>query len=167
MIIFRSQPARAVSPSLVAAKNVNVNRDFLDDGERKVMMMMKMVMSSTRTSSMMARGGDDHHDEEIHDQQLNWSMTTKFYYKTETRNNNEEEEKLCDIFSDFQVEQLRLERERELQEMRRMREQEMEMEELQVAKLRSTLSSSLQDGPKKVAECCWGHIAPIPGTSCQ
>ena len=62
MIIFRSQPARAVSPSLVAAKNVNVNRDFLDDGERKVMMMMmmmkmmKMVMSSTRTSSM-ARGG--------------------------------------------------------------------------------------------------------------
>merc|ERR1719151_482128 len=32
----RSQPARAVSPSLVAAKNVNVNRDFLDDGERKV-----------------------------------------------------------------------------------------------------------------------------------
>ena len=40
MIIFRSQPARAVSPSLVAAKNVNVNRDFLDDGERKVMMMM-------------------------------------------------------------------------------------------------------------------------------
>ena len=60
MIIFRSQPARAVSPSLVAAKNVNVNRDFLDDGERKVMMMMKMmkmVMSSTRTSSMMARGG--------------------------------------------------------------------------------------------------------------
>ena len=145
MIIFRSQPARAVSPSLVAAKNVNVNRDFLDDGERS----------------------DDHHDEDIHDQQLNWSMTTKFYYKTETRNNNEEEEKLCDIFSDFQVEQLRLERERELQEMRRMREQEMEMEELQVAKLRSTLSSSLQDGPKKVAECCWGHIAPIPGTSCQ
>merc|ERR1719454_2205835 len=60
----RSQPARAVSPSLVAAKNVNVNRDFLDDGERK-------------------------------------------------------------------VEQLRLERERELQEMRRMREQEMEMEEMQ------------------------------------
>ena len=60
MIIFRSQPARAVSPSLVAAKNVNVNRDFLDDGERKVMMMMmmmKMVISSTRTSSMMARGG--------------------------------------------------------------------------------------------------------------
>ena len=60
MIIFRSQPARAVSPSLVAAKNVNVNRDFLDDGERKVKMMMrvvKMVMSSTRTSSMMARGG--------------------------------------------------------------------------------------------------------------
>ena len=44
MIIFRSQPARAVSPSLVAAKNVNVNRDFLDDGERKVMMMMKMVI---------------------------------------------------------------------------------------------------------------------------
>merc|ERR1719464_394297 len=60
----RSQPARAVSPSLVAAKNVNVNRDFLDDGERK-------------------------------------------------------------------VEQLRFERERELQEMRRMREQEMEMEEMQ------------------------------------
>merc|ERR1740123_2060623 len=60
----RSQPARAVSPSLVAAKNVNVNRDFLDDGERK-------------------------------------------------------------------VEQLRLERERELQEMRRMREREMEMEEMQ------------------------------------
>ena len=26
----------AVSPSLVAAKNVNVNRDFLDEGERKV-----------------------------------------------------------------------------------------------------------------------------------
>ena len=44
---------------------------------------------------------------------------------------------------------MRLERERELQEMRRMREQEMEMEEFQVAKLRSTLSSSLQDGPKK------------------
>merc|ERR1719350_1427984 len=64
MAFERSQPARAVSPSLVAAKNVNVNRDFLDDGERK-------------------------------------------------------------------VEQLRLERERELQEMRRMREQEMEMEELQ------------------------------------
>merc|ERR550517_138708 len=60
---MESQPARAVSPSLVAAKNVNVNRDFLDDGERK-------------------------------------------------------------------VEQLRLERERELQEMRRMREQEMEMEEM-------------------------------------
>ena len=40
----RSQPARAVSPSLVAAKNVNVNRDFLDDGERKVMMMMIMVI---------------------------------------------------------------------------------------------------------------------------
>ena len=60
MIIFRSQPARAVSPSLVAAKNVNVNRDFLDDGERKGMLMMKMVMmvmSSTRTSSMMARAG--------------------------------------------------------------------------------------------------------------
>ena len=36
----RSQPARAVSPSLVAAKNVNVNRDFLDEGERKVGMMM-------------------------------------------------------------------------------------------------------------------------------
>merc|ERR1719490_409406 len=64
MAMERSQPARAVSPSLVAAKNVNVNRDFLDDGERK-------------------------------------------------------------------VEQLRLERERELQEMRRMREQEMEMEEMQ------------------------------------
>merc|ERR1719278_2357176 len=64
MAMERSQPARAVSPSLVAAKNVNVNRDFLDDGERK-------------------------------------------------------------------VEQLRLERERELQEMRRMREQEMEMEEFQ------------------------------------
>merc|ERR1719361_1486168 len=64
MAMERSQPARAVSPSLVAAKNVNVNRDFLDEGERK-------------------------------------------------------------------VEQLRLERERELQEMRRMREQEMEMEEMQ------------------------------------
>merc|ERR1719264_2344680 len=64
MAMERSQPARAVSPSLVAAKNVNVNRDFLDDGERK-------------------------------------------------------------------VEQLRFERERELQEMRRMREQEMEMEEMQ------------------------------------
>merc|ERR550525_1637223 len=64
MAFERSQPARAVSPSLVAAKNVNVNRDFLDEGERK-------------------------------------------------------------------VEQLRLERERELQEMRRMREQEMEMEEMQ------------------------------------
>merc|ERR1719318_568866 len=61
MAFDRSQPARAVSPSLVAAKNVNVNRDFLDDGERK-------------------------------------------------------------------VEQLRLERERELQEMRRMREQERELE---------------------------------------
>merc|ERR1719192_2715690 len=36
MAFERSQPARAVSPSLVAAKNVNVNRDFLDDGERKV-----------------------------------------------------------------------------------------------------------------------------------
>ena len=36
----RSQPARAVSPSLVAAKNVNVNRDFLDEGERKVGMMV-------------------------------------------------------------------------------------------------------------------------------
>merc|ERR550519_3201237 len=36
MAMERSQPARAVSPSLVAAKNVNVNRDFLDDGERKV-----------------------------------------------------------------------------------------------------------------------------------
>merc|ERR1719460_118889 len=64
MAMERSQPARAVSPSLVAAKNVNVNRDFLDEGERK-------------------------------------------------------------------VEQLRLERERELQEMRRMREQEMDMEEMQ------------------------------------
>merc|ERR1719331_2323482 len=64
MAMERSQPARAVSPSLVAAKNVSVNRDFLDDGERK-------------------------------------------------------------------VEQLRLERERELQEMTRMREQEMEMEEMQ------------------------------------
>merc|ERR1719400_2942063 len=62
MAMERSQPARAVSPSLVAAKNVN--REFLDDGDRK-------------------------------------------------------------------VEQLRLERERELQEMRRMREQEMDMEEMQ------------------------------------
>ena len=44
MIIFRSQPARAVSPSLVAAKNVNVNRDFLDDGERKVMSMIMIVI---------------------------------------------------------------------------------------------------------------------------
>ena len=44
MIIFRSQPARAVSPSLVAAKNVNVNRDFLDDGERKVMLMIMTVI---------------------------------------------------------------------------------------------------------------------------
>merc|ERR1712037_169478 len=38
MAMERSQPARAVSPSLVAAKNVNVNRDFLDDGERKAEM---------------------------------------------------------------------------------------------------------------------------------
>ena len=77
-------------------------------------------------------------------------MTTKFYYKTETRNNNKRMRRsYTTFFSDFQVEQLRLERERELQEMRRMREQEMEMEEFQVAKLRSTLSSSLQDGPKK------------------
>ena len=44
MIIFRSQPARAVSPSLVAAKNVNVNRDFLDDGERKVMLIIMIVI---------------------------------------------------------------------------------------------------------------------------
>merc|ERR1740128_775830 len=65
MTVERSQPARAVSPSLVAAKNVNaVNREFLDGGERK-------------------------------------------------------------------VEQLRVERERELQEMRRMREQEMEMEDME------------------------------------
>ena len=40
----RSQPARAVSPSLVAAKNVNVNRDFLDDGERKVMIVIIMIL---------------------------------------------------------------------------------------------------------------------------
>ena len=94
-------------------------------------------------------------------------MTTKFYYKTETRNNNKRMRRsYTTFFSDFQVEQLRLERERELQEMRRMREQEMEMEEFEVAKLRSTKSSSLQDGPKKT-ECCWGHIAPIPGTSCR
>ena len=78
---IRSQPARAVSPSLVAAKNVNVNRDFLDDGERKVIMMKMKILK----------------------------MTTI-----------------------LQVEQLRLERERELQEMRRMREQEMDMEEMQV-----------------------------------
>merc|ERR1719341_30403 len=42
MAMERSQPARAVSPSLVAAKNVNVNRDFLDDGERKVQQMRRM-----------------------------------------------------------------------------------------------------------------------------
>merc|ERR550525_119393 len=78
MAFERSQPARAVSPSLVAAKNVNVNRDFLDDGERK-------------------------------------------------------------------VEQLRLERERELQEMRRMREQEMEMEEMQAPReSRSEASRELE-----------------------
>ena len=57
---------------------------------------------------------------------------------------------------------MRLERERELQEMRRMREQEMEMEELQVAKLRSTLSSSLQDGPKKLQNAAGGILHQYP-----
>ena len=55
----RSQPARAVSPSLVAAKNVNVNRDFLDDGERKVMILKIMLIMWTLTGSLQ---GGDHYE---------------------------------------------------------------------------------------------------------
>merc|ERR1719323_565222 len=42
MAFERSKPARAVSPSLVAAKNVNVNRDFLDEGERELQEMRRI-----------------------------------------------------------------------------------------------------------------------------
>ena len=56
----RSQPARAVSPSLVAAKNVNVNRDFLDDGERKVMILV-IIENVNLNSTGSSQGGD--HDQ--------------------------------------------------------------------------------------------------------